>query len=63
MGTNKNVLGMPAILRDQKAGEKVNIFRAITAGLNLYPQEVLDVSLVGAALQTFRPVKMPDMRL
>jgi len=53
---------MPAVLSEKKPGEKVHIFGAITTGLNLYPQEVLDVSFVGAALQAFRPVKMPDLR-
>ena len=54
---------MPAVLGEQKPGEKVHIFCAITAGLNLYPQEILNVGLVGPALQTFRPVKVPDLRL
>ena len=42
-GTYENIFRMPSVFGKEKSGEEIKIFSALTAGLNFYPKEILDV--------------------
>jgi len=48
MATNKNILRMSPIFGEEKSGEKVELFAAVMARLNFYPEEIFDVGACGS---------------